>query len=106
MIYSLHTVSVVHGKMNEYTEFVAKELIPIYQRLGIKMIGSWRTSIGGNSDECVLLFAWDSMAQMEKLQAVRNADKEWQRVLPRYQPLTTSNTINRILEPNAYSTLK
>jgi hypothetical protein len=91
--------------MNEYTEFVAKEFMPIYQRLGIKMIGSWRTSFGGDNDECLVLFAWENMAQMEKLIAVRAADKEWQRVLPRYQALTTGGS-TRLLQPNAYSTLK
>jgi hypothetical protein len=105
MIYSLVTVGVAQGKMNEYTEFVAKEFMPIYQRLGIKMVGSWRSSIGGNSNECFVLFAWDSMAQMEKLAAARNADKDWQRVYPRYQSLTTGGS-TRLLQPNAYSTLK
>jgi hypothetical protein len=105
MIHSLVTVGVVHGKMNEYTEFVAKEFMPIYQRLGIKMIGSWRASIGSNMDECLVLFAWESMAQMEKLQDARNKDKEWQRVYPGYQALTTGGS-TRLLQPNAYSTLK
>jgi hypothetical protein len=59
MIHSLVTVGVVHGKMNEYTDFVAKEFVPIYQRLGIKMIGSWRSGTGGDNDECLVLFAWD-----------------------------------------------
>ncbi len=105
MIYSLVTVGVPHGKMAEYTDFVAKEFMPIYQRLGIKMVGSWTTVYGGNMDECLVLFAWDNLAAMEKLAAARNADKEWQRVYPRYQALTTSQT-SRILNPNSYSTLK
>ena len=105
MIYQLGFVSVVHGKMSEYTAYVAKNLVPIYQRLGIKFIGSWRTSFGGNTDECVILFAWENMAQMEKLMAARDADKEWQKVLPGYQALTTGNT-GRILVPNPYSTIK
>ncbi len=105
MIYQLGTVGVVHGKMNEYTELVAKELMPIYQRLGIKMIGSWRSFIGGHSDECVILFAWENMAQMEKLTSARSNDKDWQKLQPRYQALTTGNT-TRLLQPNAYSTLK
>jgi hypothetical protein len=45
------------------------------------------------------------MAQMEKLMAARDADKEWQKVLPGYQALTTGNT-GRILVPNPYSTIK
>jgi hypothetical protein len=98
MIYTLLNVGVVHGKMNEYTEFVGKELIPIYQRLGLKMVGSWRTTMGGHTDEAVVLFAWENTA-------ARAADKDWQKVYPRYQTLTTGNT-TRLLQPNAYSTLK
>ena len=105
MVYSLVTVGVAQGKMNEYTEFVAKEFMPIYQRLGIKMVGSWRSSIGGDSNECLVLFAWDSIAQMEKLQAARNADKDWLRVYPKYQALTTGGT-TRLLQPNAYSSIR
>jgi hypothetical protein len=105
MIHSLVTVGVVHGKMNEYTDFVAKQFMPIYQRLGIKMIGSWRTSVGGDMDECLVLFAWENMAQMEKLQALRNVDKEWLRAYPTYQALTAHQSI-RVLQPNAYSTIK
>ena len=105
MIYTLLNVGVVHGKMNEYTEFVGKELMPIYQRLGIKMVGSWRTSMGGHTDESVVLFAWENLAQMEKLTTARANDKDWQKVYPRYQALTTGNT-TRLLQPNAYSTLK
>jgi hypothetical protein len=105
MIHSLVTVGVVHGKMNEYTDFVAKEFVPIYQRLGIKMIGSWRSGTGGDNDECLVLFAWENLAQMEKLMAARAADKEWIKVYPTYQALTIRNS-TRILLPNAYSTIK
>jgi hypothetical protein len=105
MIYSLTTVEVVHGKMNEYTDLVAKELMPIYQRLGIKLIGSWHSGVGGDNDENLVLFAWDNMAQMEKLTAVRAADKEWIKVYPKYMALT-ARTSSKIFLPNAYSSIK
>jgi hypothetical protein len=79
--------------------------VPIYQRLGIKMIGSWRSGTGGDNDECLVLFAWENLAQMEKLMAARAADKEWIKVYPTYQALTIRNS-TRILLPNAYSTIK
>jgi hypothetical protein len=104
MIYLEATVGIVNRKMNEYTDIVAKELIPVYDRLGIKMIGSWRTYIG-NSNDVVVLFQYDNLTQMEKQMDARNKDRDFQKLLPRYQAVTTGN-ISRILQPNAYSTLK
>jgi hypothetical protein len=105
MIYLEGTVGIVPGKMNEYLDIVSKEIMPMYAKLGIKMIGSWRTSMGGNSNEVVILFQYDNMAQMEKQTAARNADKDYQKILPRYQAVTTG-TSTRLLQPNPYSTLK
>jgi hypothetical protein len=105
MIYTLETVGVVQGKMNEYLDFIGKEFMPIYQRLGIKMEGSWRTSFAGSSNECFVLYSWESIAQWEKLRDARNADKDWQRLYQKYQTLTTG-AVTRILQPNPYSNLK
>ena len=106
MIYQEVVVGVARGKMNEYLDIVGKELLPIYQRLGIKMAGSFRTMMGGNSNEVIVLFAFENMAQMEKLQDDRNKDKEWQKVYPKYQAVTTGTMASRILQPNSYSELK
>jgi hypothetical protein len=105
MVYLESTIGVVSGKMNEYLDIVSKELMPIYARVGIKMIGSWRTIAGSNNNEVVILFQFDSLAQMEKQFAARTADKDFQKLFPRYQAVTTGNAA-RILQPNSYSTIK
>jgi hypothetical protein len=105
MVYLEVTVGVVPGKMNEYLDIVSKELMPVYAKLGMKMIGSWRIIAGNNNNEVVVLFQFDSLAQMDKQFAARTADKDFQKLFPRYQAVTTGS-VGRILQPNSYSTLK
>jgi hypothetical protein len=105
MIYQEGIVHVVPGKMNDYMEIVSKEIIPIYNRVGIKFIGSWQTIDGGNSLDVVVLFAYENMAQLEKQTELRNADKDWPKVLAKYQTVTNGVTY-KLLRPNSYSSLK
>ena len=104
MIYVETTITLVFGKMADYQAIVTKEVLPVWDRLGIKLVASWRTTMPNVSDT-VALFAYEDMAQMQKQVAARNQDKEYRAAMQKIAPLVVSST-SRILEPHPWSALK
>ncbi len=104
MIYWLNTLEVTPGKMAQYEQLVTKQLLPFYSRVGIKLIGSWR-SMTGNPNEIYALFAYDDLAAFQRIQQTARQDKEY---------VSASVTMNSLLvgmkrqfiEPNTWSPMK
>lgn len=65
MIY-LHVIAHhVRGKTDEAAELYRKNWLPIAERHGQKLIGSWRTSFGVY-DELTGIYAFESLADLER----------------------------------------
>jgi hypothetical protein len=104
MIYAETSATLVPGKMAEYQALVSKEVLPIWAKLGIKLVGSWHTTVG-NTFETVALFAYDDMAQMQKQTAARNKDKDYIAVSQKAASIMLSS-VTRIMEPHPWSAMK
>jgi serine kinase of HPr protein (carbohydrate metabolism regulator) len=104
MIYVLAIRQLLPGKMAQYKEVETKELIPVFNKYGIKMVGHWNTIIG-NSYETVNLFAYNDMAHYQKSNEARRTDPESQKMAADLGALTVSNNL-RLLEPSEWSPLK
>ena len=90
--------------MAEYAEIVGKEAVPIYAKLGMKLVASWH-SYTGNMNESYTLFSYDDMAAYEKARVARTKSAEYQKLQARLNPLRISQTTT-ILEPNAWSPME
>lgn len=104
MIYVLAIRQLVPGKMAQYKEVETKELIPMFNKYGIKMVGHWNTIIG-NSYETVNLMAYNDMMHYQKSNEARRTDPESQKLAADLGALTVSNNL-RMLEPSEWSPMK
>jgi len=104
MIYVLAIRQLFPGKMAQYKEVETKELIPMFNKYGIKMVGHWNTIIG-NSYETVNLMAYNDMAHYQKVREAQRKDPESQKLAADLGALTMSSN-SRLLEPSEWSPLK
>ena len=104
MIYVLVNGILTPGKMVEYGEIVAKEAVPLYAKLGMKLVASWH-GYTGNMNELYTLFVFNDMAEYEKANEAQRRSADYQRVQAKLNAMRISQT-RTILEPNAWSPMK
>ena len=104
MIYGLTNMVIVPGKMAEYGEIITKEALPLYPKMGMKLVASWR-GYTGNMNENYSLFVFDDLAAYQKARDAQRTNKDYQKVSAKLNALRVSQT-STILEPNAWSPMK
>lgn len=104
MIYGLVTNVVIPGKMAEYGEIASKELMPLYPKLGMKLVASWH-AYTGNINENYSLYVFDDLAAYQKTREAQRQSNDYQKVSAKLNALRISQT-RTILEPNAWSPMK
>jgi hypothetical protein len=105
VVYLVVTRNIAPGKMNEYKAFYTGETVlgDIYKKIGYNMVASWSTLIG-NPDEVITVFAWESMAAYDKARAAARKNKEYLAASTKLRAISTS--ISRLMEANEWSPLK
>ncbi len=76
MIYELLTIDVKPNKVKEFNEFWLREALPVWEKHGIKHIGSWVTLIG-KSNEVIRLFEYKDLAHFEQWRQFCSEDEKW-----------------------------
>ena len=104
MIYLLSKGEIIPGKMAELYEIVNKELVPLYPKLGLKLMGSFH-AYTGNMNEVYAMYAFDEFAAYQKSREAQQKDKDFQRVIAKLNAVRVSET-STILEPNPWSPMK
>jgi hypothetical protein len=104
MMYVLAIRKLFPGKMAQYKEVETKELIPIFNKYGMKLIGHWNTAIG-DAYETVNLYAFNEMDQWQKFREAQTTDPEVRKMSADLGALTVSSN-SRLLEPSEWSPLK
>ncbi len=104
MIYLLSTIVLVPGKMAEYGEIMVKETVPLYPKMGMKLVASWH-GYTGNVNETYSLFVYNDLAEYQKVREAQSQNKDYQKVQVKLNAIRISQT-QMILEPNAWSPMK
>jgi hypothetical protein len=104
MIYVLNTNVIIPGKLAEHSEIVAKEMVPIAPKIGLKWAGSFH-GYTGDMNVSYGLFVYDDLTAMQKAIELRQKDKDNQRISTKLNALRVS-VVNTILEPNPWSPMK
>ena len=104
MIYNLVTALVVPGKMSEYNEIHEKKMMPLFPKLGMKLVGTFH-SYTGNMNEVYHLFVYNDLTARQKSQDSAKKSKDYQIEAAKLSALTTSQTFT-LLEPNPWSPMK
>jgi hypothetical protein len=108
MIYELRVYQPVPGQMPKLLARFRDELLPIWERHGIRPIGFWTTLVGNSSNELTYILTWDSLADRETRWTAFQNDPAWHKVREdseRDGPIVASIS-NQILTPTPFSALK
>jgi len=104
MIYTSVSTEIAPGKMAEFGEIASKELMPLYGKLGMKLVASWH-GYTGNVNQVYSLYAFNDLAELQKVREAQRKDADYQRVDAKLNALRVRQT-RTILEPNAWSPMK
>ena len=104
MIYILAIRQLVPGKTAEYRDIETKQLMPFFNKSGIKMIGHWSTIIG-NSNETVNIYAYNDLTHYQKVREAALKDPEYQKLSAALNSISVSSN-SRLLQPSEWSPLK
>jgi hypothetical protein len=103
MIYELRTYHVLPGAMAEYTKVFGEMVMPVFKKLGFRVVGVWQPVIG-EGDEFTYMLEFDSLADREaKFKALGG---EADMAMYRKQPTRIAHVTNKIFSPLPYSPLK
>jgi hypothetical protein len=104
MIYQSVTSDIVPGKMAQYDEIVAKEMVPLMAKFGIKLVGAWHCYTG-NMNKIHSLYVFDNLAAYQKIATTRDKDPEFQKVSAKLSALRTGINYT-FLDPASWSPMK
>jgi hypothetical protein len=107
MIYELRVYQPVPGQMAKLLARFRDQLLPIWEKHGIRPIGFWTTLVGESSNELTYILPWESLADRETRWTAFQNDPAWHRVRDdseRDGPIVASIS-NQILTPTAFSAL-
>jgi hypothetical protein len=100
------TYQVTPGKMDDWLAFVEREVLPVEQRRGLKLIAFFKVMPGaGRSDDCRELWAvdnWDHWDQVMRTQATDNEFQAMRRASLEFRP----RWVTRLLLPGKYSPIQ
>ena len=104
MIYIEASLRVVPGKMNELMEVFEKEFLPAGNKVGMKLVAQWRTSIG-TLDEVIDLWGYDDLTQMQRVQEARAKSPEFMKAAGHLRALIAYEE-TRLMIPTSLSAMK
>ncbi|MGI9421742.1 MAG: NIPSNAP family protein [Hyphomicrobiaceae bacterium] len=76
MIVNIRTYTLVPRKLPTYLKLFEDVALPVMQRHGLELMGYY-TSVVGPQNQLVHLWRYDSLADMERKRAARDADAGW-----------------------------
>lgn len=80
MIHELRVYHAAPKKVGLVAQRFKNHNKPIYERLGIKVVGSWTVAIGEANDQFIYMLEWQSLAEREQKWGTFLKDEEWQEV--------------------------
>ena len=102
MIVDVRTYTLVPRKTPQFLAAFEKMALPIVTRHGFDLIGFYTSQIGA-LNQCVHLWRYDSLADLEQKRAARDADPDWPKYLAATEGLVMLQE-NKIMRPMPYST--
>ena len=103
MIYLHVTVELQRGKMEEWRKIYQEHLMPPMEKHGQRLVGAWKTSVG-LYDEVTDLYAFDSLAEFERIRGQLFDDPEIKEWVPKIWQIAGREE-SKILVPLGYGEL-
>ena len=108
MIYELRVYQSVPGQMPKLQARFRDQLVPIWEKYGIRSVGFWTTLVGESNNELTYMLQWESLSDRETRWTAFVNDPAWHKVRDdseRDGPIV-ANIANQLLTPTAFSALK
>ena len=108
MIYELRVYEVFPGKMEALHRRFEDVTVPLWQHLGVTIIGFWTTVIGPSHNQLIYILAFENLAQREEIWQRFKNDPDWLVALAETEqdgPLVKQIS-NSFMTPAAYSPLQ
>jgi hypothetical protein len=103
-LYELREYQAVPGRLDVLVERFERVYIPVFGRLGFRVVGFW-TEQGDSPERLFYLLAWESRQEMERGWTAFSEDEDALRVRVEGGPATTRMT-STFLQPTAFSVLQ
>jgi hypothetical protein len=93
------------GKVPEMVRLYGEEGLPLQQKYLGRFIGYFTVEAGGNVNQVVFLWGYDSADDRETRRAALAKDPEWQAYLKKVMQILVKQE-NRLLKPTAFSPIR
>ena len=104
MIVDVRTYTLVPRKMAAYLELFENHALPVMQRHGLELMGYYVSQIGP-LNQVVHLWRYDSLADMEKKRAARDADPAWGAYLSLTKGMVMAQE-DKVMRPASFSPMR
>ena len=104
MIYDVRTYTLVPRMTPKYVGMFETMAMPVATRLGFRLVGYFTSRIGA-LNQVVHIWAYESLAELEKMRGVRDNDPDWRAFLEATTGLVMMQE-DKIMAPAAFSPLQ
>ena len=104
MIVDVRIYNIVPRKMGEYLALFERHALPVLRRHLGEPLGYFVTE-HGQLHQVVHLWGYESLADLERRRALRDADPQWQDYLGRTEGLVVSQE-NKLTRPTSWSAIR
>jgi hypothetical protein len=101
MIVDVRTYTLVPRKLARYVELFEQHALPVMRRHGLELIGYYTSQIGP-LNQVVHLWRYESLADLERKRAARDADPAWGAYLAMTEGMVLAQD-NKIMRPVSFS---
>jgi hypothetical protein len=101
MIVDIRTYTLIPRKLTKYLELFEKHALPVMKRHGLELLGYYVSHIGP-LNQVVHLWRYDSLADMEKKRAARDADPVWSEFLSLTEGMVLVQD-DKVMRPTSFS---
>ena len=110
MIYEMRRYDAMPGKMANLHELMETLAIPVFERLGMKVVACWNPAVGDDENALIYLLAYESMDARQKAWDQFWVDPEWTenraRLGAKFGGPVVAKSNSVFLKPTSYSALK
>ena len=104
MIYDVRTYTLYPRMTKKYIDLFESMAMPVAKQHGFRLIGYFTSGIGA-LNQVVHIWAYDDLAEFDKMRAARAADPDWNRFLEATTGLVQSQE-DKIMQPTSFSPLQ
>jgi hypothetical protein len=101
MIVDVRTYTLVPRRMARYVELFETHALPVMHRHGLELLGYYVSQIGP-LNQVVHLWRYDSLADMERKRAARDADPAWGEYLSLTEGMVLMQD-DKVMRPASFS---